>query len=94
MNYKGERGWEYTVRADSIEELKLNDNAYLYNIICFNNENSAIDYRKVTMNNGWSEVSSWQLKDSIVTEYKEEYFQYEYQIHPSKILRIIKNLMI
>ena len=24
-NYKGERGWEYTVRADSIEDLKKID---------------------------------------------------------------------
>lgn len=78
---------------ESIEELRLSDYAYLYNIVSFNDENSAIDFRKITMNNGWNEISNFQNLSSHVTEFTKEYFQYEYQIRSQKILRVLKNLL-
>ncbi|MBU1100018.1 MAG: peptidyl-prolyl cis-trans isomerase [Bacteroidetes bacterium] len=78
---------------ESKDELKLIDDAYLYNIICFNNEYSAIDYRRMVMTNGWADVKNLQSKDSTVTEFRVEYFQHEYQIYPSKILKIMENLL-
>ncbi len=74
------------------DDFRLLHNAYLINEIDFFNEDNAVKFRNSAIEKSWADALSDIEKDSSVIYEKTRKFQYEYEINPSSLARILKEL--
>ncbi len=74
------------------DDFKLLHNGYLINEIDFFNEDNAVKFRNAAVEKSWTDALSDIEKDSSVVYEKTRKFLYEYEINPSNLARILKEL--
>jgi len=74
------------------EQFRLKDNAYFLNVVRFDNMNDAEEFREEVINSSWIRaVTKFSNKNKILN-YDKDFFIYEHQLSPLKLLRSIEAL--
>lgn len=74
------------------DNFKLPYNSYLYNVAYFNNEDKAILFRSTVIESDWAKTTNVFSGDSALIEIKSDLLAGEKDIHPSVLLRVVKEL--
>ena len=74
------------------EEFKVSQNTYLLNIIHFNDEEHAVEFRSGFLTNGWDNTLIDFETDSTIIDIQNKVLLKEQDISPPTILRLVKRL--
>jgi len=74
------------------ESFRLADNAYVINVIDFDNEASALEFRNQVLLSNWNQACKIFEKDSGFVSRSDETFLYNYQLSPLHLSRIVKEM--
>ncbi|HVO74432.1 MAG TPA: peptidylprolyl isomerase [Ignavibacteriaceae bacterium] len=74
------------------DDFRLLHNGCLINEISFINEENAVKFRNIAVEKNWNYALSEFEKDSSVVYQKTGKFVYEFEINPSNLVRILKEL--
>lgn len=74
------------------ENLMLTDNGFVLNMLEFNNEQSALDFRNLSVQSGWNNARSVFENDTAVISKFNDSFLYGYRLSPLELSRTIKAL--
>jgi hypothetical protein len=74
------------------DEFKLAKNAYLLNIIHFNNEDRAVEFRSGFLTNGWDSTLINFEGDSTIIDVWNKVLLKEQDIFPPTVLRVVKRI--
>ena len=72
---------------------KLFYNAFLINLIQFNDEDKAISFREKAFNNGWENTVAAFKSDSNIVYSETSNLVYEYEVQSADLVRVIRELM-
>lgn len=72
---------------------KLFHNAFLINLVQFNDEDKAIEFRNEAFENGWESSTESFKDDSNLVHRQKSNLVYEYEIQPADLVRIIRELL-
>lgn len=72
-------------------DLRVNDDAYVFNLASFPDENSAIQFRRNNLGNEWASISSFRENYPRALEYIRDEFAYKHEIYPLAILRTLSS---
>ena len=75
------------------DNFKLFHNAFLINLIQFNDEDKAIEFRKKAFENGWRSADKDISTDSSVIDIQNSRLVYEYELQPGGLVRILRELL-
>jgi hypothetical protein len=75
------------------DNFKLFHNAFLINLIQFNDEDKAIEFRKKAFENGWRSADKDFSTDSSVIDIQNSRLVYEYEVQPGSLVRILRELL-
>lgn len=75
------------------KDFLLNGDAYVINSISFNTEEKAILFRSTAIESDWNKALNIFRNDSTLKEEASSLLKYEYEIHPSIVLRMVKQLI-
>ena len=73
-------------------DFKLTYNAYLLNIIYFNNEDCAVEFRSLLLDSDWQKTLNVFHGDTTIISVETEVLLKEQDIYPAKLLRVVKRL--
>lgn len=71
---------------------KCTDDSYFLNIIHFNNEDRAIEFRSLLLESDWQKTLNVFHNDSTIIGYKSSSLVKEENIYPVELLRVVKRL--
>ena len=74
------------------DEFRLFYDAYIINLINFNNEDKAIKYRSTLLESDWNKALNVFSKDSSIINDETNNLVYEYELQPEALSRIVKEL--
>lgn len=74
------------------DEFRLSHNSFLYNKMCFNDENKAILFRSSLIESDWNSAANAFGKDNSIKSDKLLLFEYDYQIQPASLLSLLQEL--
>ena len=74
------------------EDFKSFYNAYIINMISFNDENKAINFRSTLLETDWTRAANVFKGDTSVTNLLTNKMYYEYELQPPSLNRIVKEL--
>ena len=74
------------------EDFKSFYNAYIINMISFNDENKAINFRSTLLETDWTRTANVFKGDTSVTNLLTNKMYYEYELQPPSLNRIVKEL--
>ena len=74
------------------ESLTLTDNGFVLNMIDFNNEQSALDFRNLAVQVGWTNAKGIFENDTAVVSKFNNSFLYGYRLSPLELARTVKAL--
>lgn len=75
------------------DNFKLFHNAYLVNLVQFDDEDKAIEFRDKAFENGWDNSLESFKSDSNIVYKENSNLVYEYEIQPADLFRIIRELL-
>ena len=75
------------------DNFKLFHNAFLVNLVQFNDEDKAISFREEAFTNGWPESAESFRTDSNIVSIETTKLVYEYELQPADLVRIIRELL-
>jgi hypothetical protein len=75
------------------DNFKLFHNAFLVNLVQFDDEDKAIEFRDKAFENGWDNSLESFKSDSNIVYKKNSNLVYEYEIQPADLFRIIRELL-
>ncbi len=75
------------------DNFKLFHNAFLVNLVQFNDEDKAISFREDAFTNGWQNSAESFKSDSNIVSIENTKLVYEYEIQPADLVRIIRELL-
>lgn len=75
------------------DNFKLFHNAFLVNLVQFNDEDRAISFRDEAFTNGWPKSSEPIRNDSNIVSIESTKLVYEYELQPANLVRIIRELL-
>lgn len=76
---------------DNRDDFKIENDAYLINIIHFNNEERAIEFRSFLLESDWQKAINVFHSDSTIIDFSNSLLREE-DIYPAALLRIVKRL--
>lgn len=74
-------------------EFRLTQNSFLLNIIHFNNEERAVEFRSLLLDSDWKKSLNVFYNDSTIIGSENKVFLQEPDIYSDKVLRIVKRLL-
>ncbi len=75
------------------DNFKLFHNAFLINLIQFNNEDKAIRFRNDAFGKGWDNAKNEYNSDPAVVYSQHSHLVYEYELQPAELVRVIRELL-
>ncbi len=75
------------------DNFKLFHNAFLINLVQFDDEDKAIEFRDKAFNHGWDNSIESFRSDSNIVYNENSNLVYEYEIQPADLFRIIRELL-
>lgn len=75
------------------ENFKLFHNAFLVNVVQFDDEDKAIIFRDEAFNSGWQKSAESFDNDSNVVSIESSKLEYEYELQPADLVRIMRELL-
>ncbi len=75
------------------DNFKLFHNAFLVNLVQFNDEDRAIGFRDEAFTNGWPKSPDSFGNDSNIVSIENTKLVYEYELQPANLVRIIRELL-
>lgn len=74
------------------DDFKLVDDAYIFNVINFNDYNKAVEFRNSLLETEWNRALNQYRNDQSVIELQSKKMLLKYQIQPATLLRVITTL--
>ena len=75
------------------DNFKLFHNAFLVNLVQFDDEDKAISFREEAFTNGWKKSAESFDNDSNIVFIENSKLVYEYELQPADLVRIIRELL-
>ena len=75
------------------DNFRLFHNAFLVNLVQFNNEDRAIRFRNEAFEKGWDNAEKEYNSDPTVVINQHSHLVYEYELQPAELVRVIRELL-
>ncbi len=75
------------------DNFKLFHNAFLVNLVQFDDEDRAISFRNEAFSNGWQKSAELFNGDSNIVSIENTKLVYEYELQPADLIRVIRELL-
>ncbi len=74
------------------DDFRLFYEGYLLNIISFNNEDNAVQFRSTVLESDWNRALNVYMGDSTIVSSRPSALLYDFQINPQPLYRIVQDL--
>ncbi len=75
------------------DNFKLFYNAFLINLVRFNDEDNAIEFRNNAFEKGWERADEKFKNDTSLVDNEVSHLVYEYEIQPAALVRVVRELL-
>ena len=74
-------------------DFRISDDAFVFNVVSFNDENRAISFRNELLIKNWESVVGYLDTDSDGVDIQERAFKYSYNLYPSLFSKSLKKMI-